>query len=41
MRGDRSFCRYWRNCWPSLFKLSFHITYVFVVHFVVVLHFPS
>jgi len=24
LRGDYSFCRYWRHCWPSLFKLSFH-----------------
>jgi hypothetical protein len=24
MRGDCSFCWYWWNCWPSLFKLSFH-----------------
>ena len=24
MRGDCSFCRYWWNWWPSLFKLSFH-----------------
>ena len=23
MRGDRSFCWYWWNCWASLFKLSF------------------
>jgi hypothetical protein len=23
VRGDCSFC-YWLNCWPSLFKLSFH-----------------
>jgi hypothetical protein len=23
MRGDCSFCWYWWNCWPSLFKLSF------------------
>ena len=24
MRGDCLFCWYWWNCWPSLFKLSFH-----------------
>ena len=24
MRGDCSFCWYWWNRWPSLFKLSFH-----------------
>jgi len=24
MRGICSFCRYWCNWWPSLFKLSFH-----------------
>ena len=24
MRGDCSFCWYWWNCWPSLFKLSIH-----------------
>ena len=24
VRGDCSFCWYWLNCWPSLFKLSFH-----------------
>ena len=24
VRGDWSFCWYWWNCWPSLFKLSFH-----------------
>jgi hypothetical protein len=24
MRGDCSFCWYWWNCWPSLFKFSFH-----------------
>jgi len=23
-RGHCSFCCYWWNCWPSLFKLSFH-----------------
>ena len=23
-RGDCLFCWYWWNCWPSLFKLSFH-----------------
>jgi hypothetical protein len=23
-RDGCSFCWYWRNCWPSLFKLSFH-----------------
>jgi len=22
--GDCSFCWHWWNCWPSLFKLSFH-----------------
>jgi len=22
--GDCLFCWYWWNCWPSLFKLSFH-----------------
>ena len=27
VRGDCSFCWYWRNCWPSLFKLSFHKLY--------------
>ena len=26
VRGDCSFCWYWLNCWPSLFKLSFHNT---------------
>jgi hypothetical protein len=26
MWGDCSFCWYWWNCWPSLFKLSFHNT---------------
>ena len=25
LRGDCLFCWYWWNCWPSLFKLSFHI----------------
>jgi hypothetical protein len=24
VRGDYSFCWYWQNCWPSLFKLSFN-----------------
>ena len=24
MRGDCSFCWYWWNCWPSLFKISFY-----------------
>ena len=24
VRGDNSLCWYWWNCWPSLFKLSFH-----------------
>jgi hypothetical protein len=24
VRCDSSFCWYWWNCWPSLFKLSFH-----------------
>jgi hypothetical protein len=24
VRGDCSFCWYWWNCWPSLFKLSLH-----------------
>jgi hypothetical protein len=24
-RGDCSSCWYWLNCWPSLFKLPFHI----------------
>ena len=24
VRGDSLFCWYWWNCWPSLFKLSFH-----------------
>ena len=24
VRGDCLFCWYWWNCWPSLFKLSFH-----------------
>ena len=24
MGGGCSFCWYWCNCWPSLFKLSFH-----------------
>ena len=24
VRGNRSFCWFWWNCWPSLFKLSFH-----------------
>ena len=24
MRGDCLRCWYWRNCWPWLFKLSFH-----------------
>ena len=24
IRGDCSFCWYWRNCWLLLFKLSFH-----------------
>ena len=23
VRGDCSFCWYWRNCWPSLLKISF------------------
>ena len=23
-RGDCSFCWYWWNCWPLLFKISFH-----------------
>ena len=26
MRGGCSLCWYWWNCWPSLFKLSFHNT---------------
>jgi len=24
MRSDRLFCWYWRNCWISMFQLSFH-----------------
>jgi hypothetical protein len=24
VKGDCLFCWYWWNCWPSLFKLSFH-----------------
>ena len=24
VRGDYQFCEYWRNSWPSFFKLSFH-----------------
>jgi len=28
VRGDYSFCWYWRNCWPSLFKFSFHNVHV-------------
>ena len=24
VRADWSFCYYWWNCWPSLFRLSFH-----------------
>ena len=24
VRGDCSFCWYWRNCWPWLFAFSFH-----------------
>jgi len=24
VRGHCSFCWYWWNCWPSLFKLSIH-----------------
>jgi len=24
MTEDCSFCWYWWNCWPSLFKLCFH-----------------
>ena len=24
MRGDCSLCWYWWNCWPPLFRLSFH-----------------
>jgi hypothetical protein len=24
VRGDCSFCWYWWNCWPWLFKISFH-----------------
>jgi hypothetical protein len=29
--GDCSFYRYWWNCWPSLFKLSFHYNYIYVM----------
>jgi hypothetical protein len=28
MRGDCLFCWYWWNWWPSLFKLSFYITFI-------------
>ena len=26
VRGESSFCWYWWNCWPSMFKLSYHNT---------------
>jgi hypothetical protein len=26
VKGDCSLCWYWWNCWPSLFKLTFHNT---------------
>ena len=33
VRGDCSFCWYWWNCWPSLFKLSFQWNRVGVMEF--------
>jgi len=36
VKGDCSFCWYWGNCWPSLYKVSFHIkncnNYLFRLH---------
>jgi hypothetical protein len=32
VRGDSSFCWYWWNCWPLLFKLSFHICIIFIIY---------
>jgi hypothetical protein len=29
VRGSHSFCWYWLNCWPSLFKISFITTVLY------------
>jgi len=33
VRGDCSFYWYWWNCWPSLFKLSFHNSSWYLIPF--------
>ena len=34
VRGDCSLCWYWWNCWPSLFKLTFHNTNRTLIFFI-------
>ena len=31
-KSDCSFCWYWWNSWPSLFKLSFHIMHIIIIN---------